>query len=79
MHGALTVVCWSGIYGLGSIEIGFLRPIITLPLDRKSGSPESHASLFPDINKPPLRCAVLYEAGLEVWYELRRLLVANRM
>jgi hypothetical protein len=48
------VVCWSGICGLGSIEIGSLGPINTLPFDHKSGSPESLVSLLPDINKPPL-------------------------
>src|SRR5215216_7226330 len=54
---ALTVVCWSGICGLGSIEIGSLGPINTLPFDHKSGSPESLVSLLPDINKPPIdRC-----------------------
>src|SRR5215213_6271312 len=50
----LTVVCWSGICGLGSIEIGSLGPINTLPFDHKSGSPESLVSLLPDINKPPI-------------------------
>jgi hypothetical protein len=51
---AIAVVCWSGICGLGSIEIGSLGPINTLPFDHKSGSPESLVSLLPDINKPPL-------------------------
>src|SRR5215212_10943636 len=51
---AITVVCWSGICGLGSIEIGSLGPINTLPFDHKSGSPESLVSLLPDINKPPV-------------------------
>ena len=53
--GCLTVVCWSGICGLGSIEIGSLGPIGTLPLDHKAGFPESQFGLLPDINKPPLR------------------------
>ena len=51
----LPVVCWSGICGLGSIEIGSLGPINTLPFDHKSGSPESLLGLLPDINKPPLQ------------------------
>jgi hypothetical protein len=48
----LPKVCWSGIYGLGSIEIGSLGPLNTLPFDHKSGSPESQLDLLPDINKP---------------------------
>src|SRR5829696_6639995 len=55
LHNALTVVCWSGICRLGSIEIGSLCPINTLPFDHKSGSPESQSDLLPDINKPPLQ------------------------
>jgi hypothetical protein len=51
---SLAVVSWSGICGLGSIEIGSLGPINTLPLDHKSGYPESQLGFFPDINKPPL-------------------------
>ena len=51
----LPVVCWSGICRLGSIEIGSLGPINTLPFDHKSGSPESLLGLLPDINKPPLQ------------------------
>jgi hypothetical protein len=47
------VVCWSGLCGLGSIEIGSLGLISTLPLDHKSGSPESQLGFLPDINKPP--------------------------
>ena len=50
-----SVVCWSGICGLGSIEIGSLGPIGTLPLDHKAGFPESQFGLLPDINKPPTR------------------------
>src|SRR5215213_7131434 len=49
----LAVVCWSGICGLGSIEIGSLGPPNTLPFDHKSGSPESLVSLLPDMNNPP--------------------------
>jgi hypothetical protein len=37
----LPVVCWSGICGLGVIDIGALGPINTLLFDHKSGSPES--------------------------------------
>ena len=59
---AVTVVCWSGICGLGSIEIGSLGPINTLPFDHKSGSPESLVSLLPDINKPPVRMATATHA-----------------
>jgi len=51
---ALAVVCWSGICGLGSIEIGSLGPINTLPFDHTSVCPESLLGLLPDINKPPL-------------------------
>src|SRR5829696_6043120 len=51
----LAVVCWSGICGLGSIEIGSLGPINPLSLDHKSGSPESQLGHLPDINKPPLQ------------------------
>jgi hypothetical protein len=50
----IPVVCWSVICGLGSIEIGSLGPISTLPLDHKAGFPESQFGLLPDINKPPL-------------------------
>ena len=50
----LPVVCWSGICGLGSIEIGSLGPINMLPFDPKFGFPESRLGLLPDINKPPL-------------------------
>jgi hypothetical protein len=50
----LAVVCWSGICGLGSIEIGSLGSSNTLPFDHKSGSPDSQLGLLPDINKPPL-------------------------
>src|SRR5215208_4182329 len=39
---------------LGSIEIGSLGLLNTLPLDHKSGSPESQLGLLPDIKKPPL-------------------------
>jgi hypothetical protein len=53
-HTAIAVVCWSGIWELGSIEIGSLDPINTLPFDHKSGSPESQLRLLPDINKPPI-------------------------
>src|SRR5215208_3021163 len=49
----ITVVCWSGICGLGSIEIGSLGSMNTLPLDHKSGS-QSQLGLLPDINKPPI-------------------------
>jgi len=35
--------------------MGAFGPIRTLPLDHKSGSPESQPGLLPDINKPPLR------------------------
>jgi hypothetical protein len=52
---AITVVCWSGICGLGSIEIGSLGPINMLPFDPKFGFPESRLGLLPDINKPPIR------------------------
>jgi hypothetical protein len=41
-------------WGLGSIEIGSLDSINTLPFDHKSGSPESQLRLLPDINKPPI-------------------------
>jgi hypothetical protein len=51
----LPVVCWSGIWGLGSIEIGSLGPLKTLPLDHTSGSPESLLGLLPYINKLPLQ------------------------
>jgi hypothetical protein len=51
---AVAVVCWSGICGLGSIEEDAFGPINTLPLDHKSGSPESQFGPLPDINKPPL-------------------------
>jgi hypothetical protein len=57
---AVVVVCWSGICGLGSIEVGSLGPTNTLPLDHKSGSPESQSSLLTDINKPSID-AVLQE------------------
>ena len=50
----ISVVCWSGICGLGSIEVGSLGPINTLPFDHKSGSPDSQSDLLPDINKPPI-------------------------
>jgi hypothetical protein len=40
--------------GLGSIEIGSLDPINTLPFDHKSGTPDSQLRLLPDINKPPV-------------------------
>ena len=40
--------------GLGSIEIGSLGPLKTLPLDHTSGSPESLLGLLPYINKLPL-------------------------
>ena len=49
------MVCCSGICGLGSIEIGSLGPISTLPLDHKAGFPESQFGLLPDINKPPMK------------------------
>jgi hypothetical protein len=42
------------------IEVGSLGPTNTLPLDHKSGSPESQSSLLTDINKPSLD-AVLQE------------------
>jgi hypothetical protein len=48
------VVCWSGICRLGSIELGLLGSVNTLPFDYKSGSPESQSSLLPDINKLPI-------------------------
>ena len=51
---AFTVVCWSGICGLGSIEIGSLGSSNTLPFDHKSGSRESQLGLLPDISKPPI-------------------------
>jgi len=44
---AKTVLCWSRIGELGSTEIGSLGPINTLPLDHKSGSPESLLGLHP--------------------------------
>jgi hypothetical protein len=50
----LAVVCWSWICRLGSIVVGSLDPINTLPLDHNSDSPESQSGLLPDINKPPL-------------------------
>ena len=50
-----SVVCWSGKCGPGSIEIGSLGPINTLPFDQKSSFPESHLSLLTDINKPPIK------------------------
>src|SRR5215211_3970942 len=55
LNSSLTVVCWSWICRLGSIEMGAFGPIGTLPLDQKSGSPESQPGLLPDIYKPPLR------------------------
>ena len=55
MRIGLPVVCWSGICGLGSIEIGSLSSINTLPLDHKSGPPESQLGLLPDVNKPPIK------------------------
>ena len=54
MKRAVAVVCWSGICGLGSIEISSLGPINTLPLDHKPSSPESQSDLLPDINKLPV-------------------------
>jgi hypothetical protein len=39
----LAVICWSGICGLGSIEIGSLGPINTLPFDHTSVCPESRS------------------------------------
>jgi hypothetical protein len=48
-----TVVYWSEMCGLGSIEIGALGSVNTLPFDHKSVSPESQSDLLPDINKPP--------------------------
>src|SRR5215216_2362106 len=56
---ALAVVCWSEICELGSIEIGSLGSVNTLPFDHKSGSPESQLGLLPDINKPPLAAPAL--------------------
>jgi hypothetical protein len=50
----LPVVCWSGICGLGSIEIGSLGPINRLPFDHTSVCPESLLGLLPDFNKPPV-------------------------
>src|SRR5215217_8168157 len=50
----ITVLCWSGICRLGSIQIGSLGLINTLPFDHESGSPESLLGLRPDINKPPI-------------------------
>src|SRR5215211_2406508 len=44
----------TGICGLGSIEIGSLDLLNTLPFDYKLGSPEPQLGLLPDINKPPL-------------------------
>src|SRR5215216_2331735 len=67
MQTAIAVVCWSGICGLGSIEIGSLGPINTLPFDHKSGSPESLVSLLPDINKPPLAAKTTKNAGRRSW------------
>src|SRR5215216_6355273 len=76
MKRAVTVLCWSGICRLGSIQIGSLGLINTLPFDHESGSPESLLGLRPDINKPPVegfynghrlhsalgyRCPVSYE------------------
>jgi hypothetical protein len=54
LQDAVAVVCWSGICGLGSIEIGSLGPINMLPFDPKFGFPESRLGLLPDINKPPV-------------------------
>src|SRR5215217_8873730 len=51
---AVAVLCWSGICRLGSIQIGSLGLINTLPFDHESGSPESLLGLRPDINKPPV-------------------------
>jgi hypothetical protein len=51
---AVAVVCWSGICGLGSMEMDALGSINTLPFDHKLGSPESQSDLLPDINKPPV-------------------------
>jgi hypothetical protein len=51
----LSVVCWSGICGLGSIGIGAAGSINTLQFEHKSGSPESQLGLLPDFNKPPLQ------------------------
>src|SRR5215208_1844492 len=41
MTNARALVCRSGICRLGTIQIGALGPINTLPFDPKSGSPES--------------------------------------
>src|SRR5829696_6422505 len=57
MKRAVTVVCWSWICRLGSIEIGVLGPINALSFDYRSGSPESQLALLPDINKPPVICS----------------------
>src|SRR5215217_4350428 len=61
----LSVLCWSGICRLGSIQIGSLGLINTLPFDHESGSPESLLGLRPDINKPPIKHLVR-KAGARV-------------
>ena len=44
--------------------MGALGPIDTLPLDHKSGSPESQSGLLPDINKPLVaNCAWITSIG----------------
>src|SRR5215208_3576602 len=67
LNSSLTVVCWSWICRLGSIEMGAFGPIGTLPLDHKSGSPESQPGLLPDINKPPLMQEALTRTLLPYW------------
>src|SRR5215217_1598928 len=67
LQAAVAVLCWSGICRLGSIQIGSLGLINTLPFDHESGSPESLLGLRPDINKPPVvgtpRCWSCCAAG----------------
>jgi hypothetical protein len=53
----LAVVCWGEMCGLGSIEIGALGSVNTLPSDHKSVTPESPSRLLTDINKPLLEHA----------------------
>src|SRR5215216_1442920 len=63
----LPVLCWSGICRLGSIQIGSLGLINTLPFDHESGSPESLLGLRPDINKPPLQRLAMSLVRESLW------------
>jgi hypothetical protein len=58
------VVCWSGICGLGSIEIGSLGPIKYAFIGPQIRLSESQFGLLPHINKPPLYGIRLYTMAL---------------